>query len=552
VAAVLFGPCDGAMRNTRVVVEVNLEQLETDVGPLLVHADDEVMTPIIRAHGTWEKELGIQLRSLLRPGMTAVDVGGNIGYFALLMAECVGPSGRVVAVEPDPRNAHVLRLNAEHTRGARIEIVEAAAWSEPGVLELALSETNTGDHRVGSLDGGRETVQVEAVRLDDVLPDRVDLMLMDTQASEHVALRGARRLLERSRPVLFVEFWPQGLREAEDDPVSVLDEYRAIGLRASGAEEELPADPGELVLAVDASELGFTTLRLEPVDPKPPPHERLLPQGRRLGRVAARRFPPVEPRTLAYDAAHRALVCSVLDSEAWLSRFASGAQLPPGLGGGFDERVVEYPWLFSRRLSGRVLDAGSVLNHRHIVERLLPALDGLTIVTLAPEPRAFTSLGVSYLYDDLRGLPLRDEWFDEVVCLSTLEHVGMDNTVYGAAGPRAEDPRAEAAKALRELLRVVRPGGRVHLSVPFGRREDHGWLRQLDRGDVDDLLAAAGADRHEETLFRHTSRGWRRSTPARAAGAGYNAAQGGAGDDGAVAARAVLCTTIHRAARPAT
>ena len=205
---------------------------------------------------------------------------------------------------------------------------------------------------------------------------------------------------------------------------------------------------------------------------------------------------------------------------------------------------MEYPWLFSRGLSGRVLDAGSVLNHRHLLEHLLPIVDDLTIVTLAPEPAAFTELGVSYLFDDLRTLSLRDDCFDEVVCLSTLEHVGMDNTVYGAAGARAENPRAEAAQALRELMRVVRPGGSVHLSVPYGRREDHGWLRQLDREDLDDLLAAAGAVRHEETFFRLTSRGWRRSAASRVRGARYHSAENRA-EDGAVAARAVACVTIH-------
>lgn len=523
---------------------LDLEQVETDVGPLLVHADDEVITPIIRAEGVWEQELGDELRSFLRPGMTAVDVGGNIGYVALLMAELVGPSGRVIAIEPDPRNAEVLRRNAANTRGAPIEVIEAAAWSEPGTLELGLHATNTGDHRVGLDDGGRNTVSVPAVRLDHVLPPRVDLILMDTQASEHVALRGARRLIERSRPALLVEFWPQGLREAGTDPVSVLDGYRAMGLRATGMEGELPADPGELVRVVDAAAMPFTTLRLQPAEAAPTPRERLLPAGRRLGRTWARRFPPtVEPATLAYDATHRALVRSLLESEEWQERFAAAGQLPPGLGAGFDERVVEYPWLFSRQLSGRVLDAGSVLNHRHLIETLLPRIEDLTIVTLAPEPSAFTSLGVSYLYDDLRALPLRDDWFDEVVCLSTLEHVGMDNAVYGAVAPRAEEPRAEAAQALRELLRVARPGGRIHLSVPFGRRQDHGWFRQLDREDVDDLLSRAGVVGHEETAFVHASRGWRRTSPSRLGDVGYAAEEGRAAD-GAVAARAVLCLTI--------
>ena len=369
---------------------------------------------------------------------------------------------------------------------------------------------------------------------------------MDTQASEHVALRGAGRIVERSRPVLLVEFWPQGLREAGTDPVSVLDDYRAMGFRVQGAEEELPEDPGELVQAVDGFATPFTTLRLDPVDPVPPITDRLLGPTKRLGLTWGRRFPAdAEPGTLAYDSTHRALVASLVDSEAWQRLFATRSALPNGLGAGFDERIVEYPWLFSRGLRGRVLDAGSVLNHRHLLVRLVPAVKGVTIVTLAPEAAAFTSLGVSYVYEDLRTLPFRDGWFDEVVCLSTLEHVGMDNSVYGVRDPRSENPHEAAALALHELLRVVRDGGRIHLSLPYGRREDHGWFRQFDREDVRGLIAASGAVAVDEVVFEHTLRGWRRARASRVSDRRYHDGAERAAD-GAVAARAVICLTLRR------
>jgi SAM-dependent methyltransferase len=341
-----------------------------------------------------------------------------------------------------------------------------------------------------------------------------------------------------------IEFHPQALREVGEDPVAVIDRWRAEGLRPRGAETELPEDPGQLVLAVDAADPPLAKLRLERVDAEPSLWERLLPAQRRLGRTWARRFPPTEPVTLAYDATQRALVASLLASDEWCDLFASGADLPAGLGAGYDERVVEYPWLFSRGLRGRVLDAGSVLNHRHVIEAILKEVDELTITTLAPEPVAFISMAVSYLFADLRELPLRDGWFDEIVCLSTLEHIGMDTAVYGIDAGRAADPNEEAAKALRELLRIVKPGGRVHISVPFGRREDLGWLRQLDRAEVDSLFQRAGAGRREETLFLLAPEGWRRGSAAEAADVTYNLGPGRA-PDGAVAARAVLCATIY-------
>src|SRR5690606_8066719 len=111
----------------------------------------------------------------------------------------------------------------------------------------------------------------------------------------------------------------------------------------------------------------------------------------------------------------------------------------------------------------------SILNHPEIIGPWRAAAYGpLSIVTLEPEEHAFPSAEVRYEYADLRALPYRDDLFDTVICFSTLEHVGMDNSIYGASAHSAEDPDEEAARALEELDRVLAPGGTLLISVPYG------------------------------------------------------------------------------------
>jgi hypothetical protein len=202
--------------------------------------------------------------------------------------------------------------------------------------------------------------------------------------------------------------------------------------------------------------------------------------------------------------------------------------------GGLDERVVEYSWLFERVAAHRdarhVLDAGSVLNHRRILDSWRRAsFPPVSIVTLAHEGYAESSDSVRYAFADLRRLPWRDGAFDLVLSLSTLEHVGLDNRAYGAvgaAGAGTSNPGTEVVAAMSELRRITNDGGTLLLSVPFGKRSNRGWFRIFDRADLEQMISASGWRGTAPRIFRAERDGWRESSYEGAATAGYNESPG--------------------------
>lgn len=81
------------------------------VGALLFPAWDEVMLPVSKRNGEWEPDERRWIEDQLGEGTVALDVGANVGYHAVTMARRVGPTGRVVALEPDPFNFQLLPAN---------------------------------------------------------------------------------------------------------------------------------------------------------------------------------------------------------------------------------------------------------------------------------------------------------------------------------------------------------------------------------------------------------------------------------------------------------
>jgi len=225
--------------------------------------------------------------------------------------------------------------------------------------------------------------------------------------------------------------------------------------------------------------------------------------------------------------------------------------LPLGFARGLDERAVEYPWLFSRLSGspGRLLDAGSVLNHDFLVNHPKLAEKTTTIMTLAPEDVCFWQKGISYIYGDLRDTCFRGDYFDYIVSLSTLEHIGLNNTLfYTDEASRNEQDTTAYLSAVTELRRILKPDGYCFISVPFGKRCVHEWLQIFDGDMIDSMIEKFQPVSHSVTYFQYSgAQGWQLSGRQRAGDAGYfDPRRGKRLRGGALAAEAVACLELRK------
>jgi len=145
-----------------------------------------------------------------------LDIGANIGYYTLIAAKLVGENGVVFAFEPEPTNFALLKRNVEINGYKNVILVQKAVSNKTGKVKLYLSERNLGDHRIYNSQDGRQSIEIEAIRLDDYFKDyngKIDFIKMDVQGSEGGVFQGGSRVLKKNKDVKVVtEFWPVGLK----------------------------------------------------------------------------------------------------------------------------------------------------------------------------------------------------------------------------------------------------------------------------------------------------------------------------------------------------
>jgi SAM-dependent methyltransferase len=213
------------------------------------------------------------------------------------------------------------------------------------------------------------------------------------------------------------------------------------------------------------------------------------------------------PWTLGYHTAKRRQVENAIDAGS----LKPGSVLPAGYGYRLDERIIEYPWVYSRlsKCPGLMLDAGSALNYKFLLKRPPVSEANLSICTLAPEKRCYWRRGISYVFDDLRSSRFRSGAFDTIVSISTIEHIGLDNTLLYTTDETKREADSEGFRvAVREFRRVIRPGGVCFITVPYGKACKHGWFQVFDAEMVRMVLDDFQPTNQEIDYFGYSPEGW--------------------------------------------
>lgn len=153
--------------------------------------------------GTYERDLQNLLVRTVRPGDVVWDVGANVGFFTLLAAKLTGAQGRVVAIEPLPRNLDLLQQHLALNKVANVTVISQAVADAAGTALFAADASPS----MGRLDAKAGFV-VNVTTIDTLVASGIApaprIIKMDIEGAESRALKGARRTLERNRPVLLL------------------------------------------------------------------------------------------------------------------------------------------------------------------------------------------------------------------------------------------------------------------------------------------------------------------------------------------------------------
>ena len=190
-------------------------------GKMFLHPNDAYRLSIYGIHGAHDLKI---FKDNVKDGDNVVDLGANIGYFTLILAKLVGPTGHVFAFEPDPRNLVLLKKNVEYNNYKNVTIIPKAVSNVNDKCTLYVGQKSFGQNTIYKPEKRKNqkflVVDSETIRLDDFfkmnnLLAKISFMKMDIEGAEFLALDGMKEILKLSQNIkIFTEVDPHYLEDA--------------------------------------------------------------------------------------------------------------------------------------------------------------------------------------------------------------------------------------------------------------------------------------------------------------------------------------------------
>lgn len=186
--------------------EPTVQTYETRFGPMLALRADQYLTRSLELYGEYNPEEGRLLRQIIRPGMTIVEIGANMGLHSVDLARACAP-GPFYAFEPQPRIFQVLCANlALHDVANAFAYPEGCGEAEGEAVVPLVDYGRQGNFGgVSLLSEGARGIKVRVRPLDALELPSCGLVKIDVEGFEPQVLRGARQTIARCRPLLYVE-----------------------------------------------------------------------------------------------------------------------------------------------------------------------------------------------------------------------------------------------------------------------------------------------------------------------------------------------------------
>lgn len=169
------------------------------------------------------------MKNNISKGDIVIDVGANIGYYALLFSRLVGEKGKVFAFEPEPRNFELLKKNVQVNNYKNIVLIQKALSDKNEQLDLFISK-NMANHKIyQQKNQDANSIKIDAIRLDDYiknqdLTDKINFIKIDVEGAELRAFNGMKTILKESKTLkVFTEFMYHLLKECGSEPKELVD-----------------------------------------------------------------------------------------------------------------------------------------------------------------------------------------------------------------------------------------------------------------------------------------------------------------------------------------